>query len=237
MRLFNGDCFAVMEGLEDNSIDLVLTDPPYGITDCKWDSVIDLKRMWKELNRISKVRTPIVLFAAQPFTTTLIYSNIRRYRHQWVWNKKKGGNFASVKYQPYKITEDILIFSSGNKAVNYYPIMTKGKMRNKKCYSKSELYGIEPSSDNFSDDYYPKNLLTFSNASQKGKIHPTQKPVELLEYLIKTYSNEGETVLDFTMGSGSTGVACQNLDRNFIGIELDKGYYGKACERLNYKGD
>lgn len=232
MQLFNDDCFAVMEGLEDNSIDLVLTDPPYGITACKWDSVIDLKRMWGELNRISKERSPIVLFAAQPVTTTLIGSNIKRYRHQWIWDKNKGGNFASVKYQPFKVCEDVLVFSPGNKAVNYYPIMRKGKMRNKGGYSTSNVYGIKPNKATFNDLYHPTNLLTFSNASQKGKIHPTQKPVELLEYLIKTYSKEGETVLDFTMGSGSTGMACQNLNRDFIGIELDEVYYSKAYDRL-----
>ena len=162
----------------------------------------------------------------------LLNSNNKKYRHKWVWNKNNSAGFATAKIRPFQICEDILIF--GENKVNYYPIMEeRGKPRNKDGYTTSENYGIIPSKSKGKNNlYYPKNLLTFSNANQKGKVHPTQKPVDLLEYLIKTYTNEGDLVLDFTMGSGSTGVACINTNRNFIGIELDGKYFNIAKDRL-----
>lgn len=231
MILHNGDCLEFMRTLPDNSVDMCLTDPPYGTTACKWDSVIPFEPMWAELKRIVKDNGAIVLFGSQPFTSALIMSNVKMYRHQWIWNKNNSAGFALVKIRPFAICEDVLVF--GKAKVNYYPIMTiRGELRLKGGYSTSDNYGIQPSKSK-SNKYYPKNLLNFGNASQKGKLHPTQKPVALLEYLIKTYTLENETVLDFTMGSGSTGVACANTNRKFIGCELDESYFNIALERIN----
>ena len=185
--------------------------------------------MWEQLKRVIKPNGAIVMTATQPFTSILVSSNLRMYRHQWVWNKNNSAGFATAKLRPFAICEDILVF--GINKVNYYPIMTKGKLRKKGGYSSSDNYGITPT-QTINDEYYPKNLLDFSNASQVGKVHPTQKPVALMEYLIKTYTNENETVLDFTMGSGTTGVACMNTGRKFIGIELDNTYFKIAVNRI-----
>lgn len=231
INLMQGDCLERMKEIESGSVDMILTDPPYGTTMCKWDSVIDLEPMWEQLRRIIKPNGAIVLHGSQPFTSVLISSNLKGYKHQWVWSKNNSAGFATAKIRPFAICEDILVFSGNNKKVNYYPEMVKGKMRKKGGYSSSDNYGIKPTSK-MCDQYYPKNLIEISNASQKGKQHPTQKPVALMEYLIKTYTNENETVLDFTMGSGSTGVAAKNLNRSFIGIELDENYFKIAQERI-----
>jgi site-specific DNA-methyltransferase (adenine-specific) len=225
-----GDCLEVMKTIPDGSIEAIITDPPYGTTACKWDSVIDFDLMWEQLNRIIKPNGAIVLHSSQPFTSALIMSNPKKYRHQWVWNKNNSAGFATAKIRPFAICEDIIVF--GLNKVNYYPQMTKGKMRKKGGYSSSDNYGLKPTLS-YNDQYYPKNLINISNASQKGKQHPTQKPIELMEYLIKTYTNENETVLDFTMGSGTTGVAAKNLNRNFIGIEQEEKYFNIAEERIN----
>ena len=235
INLMQGDCLERMKEIKDGSVDMILTDPPYGTTACKWDSIIPLEPMWEQLKRIIKPNGAIVLHGSQPFTSVLIASNLKGYKHQWVWNKNNSAGFATAKIRPFAICEDILVFSGDNKKVNYYPEMVTGKMRRKGGYSSSDNYGIKPTSK-MCDQYYPKNLIEVSNANQKGKQHPTQKPVALMEYLIKTYTNEGETVLDFTMGSGSTGVACVNLNRNFIGIELDDKYFEIAEERINSAG-
>jgi site-specific DNA-methyltransferase (adenine-specific) len=155
---------------------------------------------------------------------------MKAYKHQWVWNKNNSAGFATAKIRPFAVCEDVLVFSSGGK-VNYYPQMKAGKMRKKGGYSSSDNFGIKPTVK-MCDQYYPKNLIEISNANQNGKVHPTQKPVALMEYLIKTYTNEGETVLDFTMGSGTTGVACVNTGRNFVGIELDTTYFDIAKNRI-----
>ena len=232
MMLINGDCLEVMKDIPDGWVDMVLTDPPYGTTACKWDSIIPLEPMWEQLKRIIKPNGAIVMTASQPFTTTLISSNIKMFKYCWVWDKKKGGNIQVLKWQPYKTHEDVVVFCNG--AVNYYPIKTPQKERKGKTYSAGEANGIKNYGDvRVYNDKHPKSILEISNANQKGKKHPTQKPVALMEYLIKTYTKEGETVLDFTMGSGSTGVACKNLDRDFIGIELDKQYYDIAVDRIN----
>jgi DNA modification methylase len=232
MQLFNGDCLEVMKSIPDKSVDMILTDPPYGTTACKWDSVIPFAPMWEQLNRIIKDNGPILLFGTEPFSSQLVCSNIKNYRHKWVWNKNNSCGFATVKLRPFSICEDILVF--GKNRVNYYPIMeSRGKPRNKDGYSKSDNYNLQPTlTKNKNNLYYPKNLLNFSNSVQKGKVHPTQKPVALLEYLIKTYTLKKETVLDFTMGSGSTGVACVNTNRDFIGIELDDKYFSIAKDRI-----
>jgi site-specific DNA-methyltransferase (adenine-specific) len=234
INLIQGDCLEVMTMIESGSIDMVMADPPYGTTACKWDSIIPLDEMWEQLKRIIKPSGAIVLFGSQPFTTTLIASNMKMFKYCWVWDKANSGSGLHAKRQPLRVTEDICVFYS--KPPTYNPEMTKGVMRNKKSYG-SKVGGvvgeINPSADKFNDDYYPKNIVTISNASQKGKQHPTQKPVALMEYLIKTYTNENETVLDFTCGSGSTGVAAKSLNRNFTGIELDENYFNIAKDRIS----
>jgi site-specific DNA-methyltransferase (adenine-specific) len=236
MDLRKGDCLEVMKGIETGSIDAIITDPPYGTTACKWDSVIDFELMWEQLNRIIKPNGAIVLFGSEPFSSALRMSNIKNYKYDWVWDKKKGGNPLLSKIQPIKIFENILIFERSGKKVSYYPIMEK---RDKIKYRGKNKGNVSESTNNsFTENKaythkYPKAILEVSNASQVGKVHPTQKPVALMEYLIKTYTNENETVLDFTMGSGSTGVAAKNLNRNFIGIEQDEKYFDIASERIN----
>lgn len=234
-QIYQGDCLEVMDKLIEQGVkvDAIITDPPYGTTACKWDSVIPFDMMWKRLNKLIKDNGAVVLFGSEPFSSALRMSNLKQFKYDWVWNKKKPGNIMLAKHQPMKITEIISVFSKNKH--NYYPIMElRDKVKKTRCYSVGDVMGgkvIDTSLKTY-DKKYPKNLLEFSNANQKGKVHPTQKPVELLEYLIKTYTNEGETVLDFTAGSGSTGVACLNTNRNFIGIELDKNYFEIMETRL-----
>jgi len=233
MKLIQGDCLEEMKSIPDGSIDAIITDPPYGTTACKWDSIIPLEPMWEQLKRVIKPNGAIVLTASQPFTTTLIASNMKMFKYCWVWDKKKGGSPQLSKIQPIRVTEDVAVFGIGK--VTYNPIMTerdKPRSRRKNKGTVSETTGNAFTEDKVYTHKYPKNILEVSNASQKGKVHPTQKPVALMEYLIKTYTNEGDTVLDFTMGSGTTGVACKNLGRDFIGIELDKKYFKIAKNRI-----
>lgn len=227
--LLHGDCLELMKQIPDGSVDMILCDLPYGTTACKWDTVIPFEPLWEQYKRVIRKKGAIVLTAIQPFTSALVMSNIKDYRHQWVWNKNNSAGFATAKIRPMAICEDVLVF--GSERVNYYPQMTKGKMRKKGGYGASDNYGITPSIS-VNDDYYPKNLIEIGNASQVGKVHPTQKPVALMEYLIRTYTNEGETVLDNCMGSGTTGVACLNTGRNFIGIEKDPKYFEIARDRI-----
>jgi site-specific DNA-methyltransferase (adenine-specific) len=224
LNLIHGDCLDVMKTIPDASIDAIITDPPYGTTACKWDSVIPFEPMWKELNRIIKNNGAIVLFGSEPFSSALRISNIKQYKYDWVWDKKKGGNPLLSKIQPIKVHENILIFNSKI----YYPIMInrdKPKFRGNNKNTISETTNNSFVENKMYTQKYPKSILEISNASQMNKVHPTQKPKELLEYLVKTYTQENETVLDFTMGSGTTGVACKNLNRNFIGIEKDDKYF------------
>jgi site-specific DNA-methyltransferase (adenine-specific) len=187
--------------------------------------------MWEQLKRVIKPNGAIVMTASQPFTTTLIASNMKMFKYCWVWEKNNSAGFATAKIRPFIICEDVVVFGTGK--INYYPQMeTRGKPRTKGGYSKSEVYGITPSKSK-SNIYYPKNLLHFGNASQKGKVHPTQKPVKLFEYLMLTYTNEGETVLDFASGSGTCAIAADNLKRNWICIEKDKGCYEVSKKRIN----
>ena len=226
-KIYLGDCLEVMKRIDDKSIDCIITDPPYGTTACKWDSVIPFEPMWEQLNRIIKPNGAIVLFGSEPFSSALRMSNIKNYKYDWVWNKKQTGNPFLATKQPLKIHEDILIFNSGR----YFPIMTEGKMRKKGGGSKSLIFGNTEKKEN--NQYYPKSILEFANCSVRtGRLHPTQKPVALIEYLIRTYTNEGETVLDFTIGSGTTAVAAINTGRNFIGIEKDKNYFEIANKRI-----
>ena len=320
VTLWHGDCLELMKNIPDGSVDLVLTDPPYGTTACKWDSVIPFEPMWEQLNRIIKPNGIIALFANQPFTSTLISSNIANYKYNWVWLKNRGTGFQYAKSQPMRQTEDICIFNKtlndtvannsvfddikayfyeqreqsglrlcdftkllGNNMAGHYftrviqwslpterdyqKLQTTGffckpyaelksmydiakasietskviynpqmikldkPVKYKKASSCNTIGGIENKKEYYwVDETYPTNVLEFAKVSKPT--HPTQKPVALLEYLIRTYTNEGETVLDFTAGSGSTGVACVNTNRHFIGIELDEGYFNIAKERI-----
>ena len=231
IQLYNGDCLELMKNIPDGSVDLVLTDPPYGTTACKWDSVIPFEPMWEQLNRKIKPNGAICLFGSEPFSSALRMSNIKNFKYDWIWNKKLAGNGILAKKQPLKIHEIVSVFNSGI----YIPQMTKGRYRKKMGLKESEITGGNSFAKQTENDlYYPKTILEYGIGNmRKGRLHPTQKPVDLLEYLIKTYTNEGETVLDFTCGSGSCGVACINTNRNFIGIELDKGYFDIAEKRIN----
>jgi len=233
MKLINDDCLKVLPTLADKSVDLILTDPPYGTTDCLWDSIIPFELMWKELKRVIKDNSCIALFGSEPFSSHLRLSNIRWYKYDWIWNKKNVGNPLIAKYQPLRQHELISVFY--NKRSKYFPIKTDlDKTRTATQYNKSKLFEKGNSQKGFTKivrGKFPKTIIEFSNADRK-KLHPTQKPVALLEYLIKTYTNENDTVLDFTMGSGSTGVAAKNLNRNFIGIEKDEKYFNIAKQRI-----
>ena len=235
-KLYNGDCLEIMDRLieEGVKVDCILTDPPYGTTACKWDTVIPFDEMWERLNNLIKPNGAIVLFGSEPFSSALRMSNIKNYKYDWVWNKKLAGNGILAKRQPLKIHEIVSVFNSKV----YYPQMTKGKMRRKLTNNPkiSEINngdGIKCAKETYNDEYYPISIQKFTLANlRKGRLHPTQKPTGLLEYLIKTYTNENEIVLDFTMGSGSTGVACVNTNRKFIGIELDENYFNIAKQRI-----
>jgi site-specific DNA-methyltransferase (adenine-specific) len=233
IKLIKGECLEVMKSIPDVSIDAIITDPPYGTTACKWDSVIDFELMWEQLNRIIKTNGAIVLFGSEPFSSALRMSNIKNYKYDWIWNKKKAGNFRAVKSMPLMDYEKISVFNHNRE--NYNPQMTIGKERKKGGYfSKHEQALNSGTKVKVNNLYYPKGIVEFSKANNKdSKLHPTQKPILLMEYLIKTYTNENETVLDFTMGSGSTGVACINTNRNFIGIEMGNKYFEIAKERIN----
>ena len=233
IELIQGDCLEKMKDIPDKSIDMILCDLPYGTTACKWDSIIPLEPLWKEYKRIIKDNGAIVLTASQPFTTKLISSNYEMFKYCWVWNKAKAANFPQVKYAPLKIHEDIVVFSKNRHLYNAQ--MTTGIKRQKGGYKvKGEFAVMDGAPAKINNTYYPKTILDFSLSDNKNAgLHPTQKPVALLEYLIRTYTNEGETVLDNCMGSGSTGVACKNLNRNFIGIELDPEYFKIAEKRIN----
>lgn len=246
-ELHNGDCLEVMPLLEAGSIDLVLADVPYGTTACKWDTVIPLEPMWKQLKRLAKGSAAIVLFGSQPFTSVLIMSNIKMFRYCLVWKKTKGIGFLHAKNAPIKMHEDIVVFSSGlighlnligDKRMNYNP---QGLVKVNKKWSRPKKYGSKHNYDRPSDkldrviefENYPSSIFEFSNSSnlERGD-HPTQKPVALMEYLIRTYTNEGDAILDFTMGSCTTGVACVRTGRNFIGIEKELDYFKIAEKRI-----
>jgi len=243
----HGDCLEVMKNIPDCSVDMILADPPYGTTACKWDSVIPLEPMWEQLKRVIKQDGAIVMTASQPFTSILVMSNIDMFRTSWIYQKRCASNFAQGKYMPMKEHEDVLVF--GKKKTCYYPIMQErkgaGLQRTKYAYSDASRHksgefvnGIKGKYDKENDQgnselRLPSSIQEFNNrASGDRGYHPTQKPVALMEYLIKTYSLELETILDFTMGSGTTGVAAKNLNRKFIGIEKDDKYFNIAKERI-----
>ena len=246
IKLYQGDCLEIMDKLiqEGVKVDAVITDPPYGTTACKWDSVIPFDEMWKKIDKLTKENSPVVLFGNEPFSSRLRLSNINCYKYDWKWEKPSGANFLNFKYQPAKVHEDILIFGKGATSyskktiLNYFPQMEKGKPYVQKSGKQRNNYGnstvrtpINQVITENNGDRFPRSIQRFS--LDKDKLHPTQKPLALMEYLVKTYTNEGDTVLDFTMGSGTTGVACKKLNRNFIGIELDENYFNIAKERIN----
>ncbi len=237
IELIHGDCLEEMKKIPDGSVDLVLTDPPYGTTACKWDTIIPFEPMWEQLKRVTKKNGAIVLFGSQPFTSALVMSNPKMFRYEWVWDKGKGSNPLLARKQPMKSHENIMVFAE--KQTNYNPQMTDGKsykIPRTGGNRTNSIVGAKSDNKDFIQKTdptkrYPQTIQRFS-IHCGSKIHPTQKPVALMEYLTKTYTNEGETVLDFTMGSGTTGVACKNLNRNFIGIELDETYYNIAKKRI-----
>ena len=235
INLFNGDCLEVMDKLIEQGVvvDAIITDPPYGTTACKWDSVIPFDEMWSRINKLVKPNGAIVLFGSEPFSSALRMSNIKNYKYDWVWQKSRPSGSMLAKKQPLRNTEVISIFYK--KQCLYVPQMseTKRVVENTRTVNKGEIVGSQKLTRKFDNNglAYPRTVISFGNSNHKS-VHPTQKPVDLMEYLINTYTNESETVLDFTMGSGSTGVACKNLDRKFIGIELDETYFNIAKERI-----
>ena len=245
-RLHHGDCLEILPTLADGSIDAIIADPPYGTTACKWDSVIPLEPMWAQLKRVIKPRGAIVLFAAQPFTSALVMSNAEWFRYAMVWRKTMPLGFMHAKNKPLNTHEDIVVFSGGIVAhfgksesrMTYNPQMKAGKPYRKHITEKNrsgEHRWLRPSHSDYTlendGERYPGSVIEYSNGNSNSQ-HPTQKPVDLLAYLIRTYTNEGETVLDFTMGSGSTGVAAMKEGRRFVGIELDAGYFDIAKRRI-----
>ena len=234
VSLFCGDCLDILPTLSTDSVDMVLVDLPYGTTTCKWDSIIPLDELWKQYNRICKEDGAMVFTAAQPFTTILAASNLDNFRYEWIWEKPQGTNPMNAKVMPLKSHENILVFY--RKKSTYNPQMwysTPYSGFSSETSKIGEVYGNAKSSkhrDNPDGSRYPKTVLRFKQ--EKG-LHPTQKPVDLMEYLVKTYTNEGDTVLDNTMGSGTTGLACVNTGRHFIGIESDAEYFKIASDRIN----
>lgn len=255
-KIYNEDCLEGMKRIPDGSVDAVICDLPYGTTDCAWDSIIPLNELWTQYERILKPNGTAVLFAVQPFTTVLGASKIELLRHSQTWIKDKCANFIAARYQPQKYTEDILVFSKGNFVHNanvkatYNPQMIKvdfalsvekrkgrlmsdskslSAIRNRPCNKKTYIKGYKKD-----DDYtqFPKNYVYFTVPNKDERIHPTQKPVDLLRFLVLTYTNEGDTILDNCMGSGTTAIACIKEKRHFIGFETNKEYYDAANKRI-----
>lgn len=249
MRLIHGDCIEEMQKLIDEGIkvDLILTDPPYGTTDCKWDSIIPFEPMWDCINKLSYDTTPTLLFASQPFLTKLIYSNIKDFKFNFIWDKHIAANPFLTKYMPSKVHEEIAVFYKKQPYYNPQKVPQKygeNRTRNSKNAmelkkNNSELFkSVAEISSYYIDDGFrlPQSIISFfpsqmGECHNNNRVHPTQKPVALLKWLILNYTKENDLVLDFTMGSGSTGVACLETNRDFIGIELEEKYYNIAKER------
>lgn len=230
-RIYQRDCIEGMRLIPDKSVDMILCDLPYGTTACKWDTLIPFEPLWQEYERIIKDDGAIVLTARQPFTTVMISSNLKLFKYCWVWNKKQSGSPHLAKYMPLQINEDVVVFGKGK--LKYFPIMRKGVMRKKGGNKKgNESMNVKPHEGVFNDLYYPTNILEIANP-RMNKLHPTEKPLKLFEYLLKTYTNEGDVVLDNCMGSGTTAVACVRNNRNFIGFELEREYVEIANKRLD----
>lgn len=238
MELLQGDCMKLMRYIPSGSIDLILCDPPYGTTDCKWDSILPLEEMWTEYRRILKPNGAAVLFSAQPFTTQLIQSNRKDFRYTWYWVKNQATGFAFARYQPMRKVEDICVFYRNRPTYNPQGLqpVKNPKPKRKQKVKEDSIYKMSTLQNEFTSRFtnYPKNVLQFN--TERG-MHPTQKPVPLLEYLVRTYTNPGDTILDNCMGSGSTGVAVKRVggDRKFIGIEQNEVYFDIAQKRIGGK--
>ena len=240
VNLIHGDCLEVMKSIPDSSVDMILSDLPYGTTACKWDTIIPFNELWNHYRRITKPNAAIVLTSSQPFTTALISSNMREFAYTWVWDKKFAANFVQAKRMPLRIHEDIVVFSKTGKMPAYHPQMIPREKPIKKGGNKQSIaipirqtqaaaeFGL---SNKTYEEKCPETIIKFNCREGRG-LHPTQKPVSLMEYLIKTYTNESDLVLDNCMGSGTTGVACVNTGRRFIGIEKDDGYFEVAKKRI-----
>lgn len=239
-KTYLGDCLKLMKKIPDNSIDMILCDLPYGTTQCKWDIIIPFELLWKDYKRIIKDNGAIILTASQPFTSQIIMSNLEMFKYTWVWEKSKATGFLNSKKRPLVAHEDIVVFSNGTPP--YYPQMTVGLPYNKgirKVQTKEDVYGkfnqVKVSSNG---ERYPRSVQYFKTAESEGKVyHKTQKPLSLFEYLIKTYSKEGDIVLDNCAGSGTTAIACLNTNRNYIMMELEEEYYNICVKRLNESDD
>ena len=240
-KLLQGDCLELMKNIPDKSIDMILCDLPYGTTACKWDSIIPFDKLWKQYKRIIKDDAAILLFGSEPFSTELRHSNLEMYKYDWIWDKKKSSSALNCNYQPLKTHEIISVFGkmattyskNGNMKYNPQGIISCEKV-NKRNSRKADIFHSDPNIPTIQKyTNYPKSILSFSRENKC--VHPTQKPVTLLEYLIKTYTNEGDLVLDNCIGSGSTCVACINTNRNFIGIELDENYFNIAKKRIDHR--
>jgi site-specific DNA-methyltransferase (adenine-specific) len=246
INLFNDTCFNVLKTLPDQSVDMVCVDPPYGTTTIAWDQVLDFKQMWSELERVCKPKANIVIFGSQPFTSLVIASKIEWFRHELIWNKNKCGSPGLAKFRPQKVHENIMVFSKESGGT-YNPIMEEGEAYKREAKDKEKGYGTGTNGHNYGfgnngkpylggenhGTRYPKSILHASrNFSAQQTVHPTQKPTNVLNWLIMTYSNPGDTVMDFTMGSGSCGVSAKLTGRNFIGIEMTKEYFDIATTRI-----
>ena len=235
IKLLQGDCLKLMQDIPDKSIDMILCDLPYGTTACKWDSVIPFEPLWEQYKRIIKDNGAICLFGSEPFSSKLRLSNLKNYKYDWVWEKTKPSGHLNAKKQPLRKYENISVFYKKQSTYNpqglVYGCFNNNRPSRSKKIKGEYTFGIERDFGISNATNYPSNILVYSNRNNNN-LHPTQKPVELLEYLIKTYTNEGEVVLDNCMGSGSTGVACINTNRNFIGMELDENYFNIAKERI-----
>jgi len=236
-NIYNGDCLELMNGISDKSIDMILCDLPYGTTQCKWDSVIDFNKLWLQYNRIIKDNGAIVLFGSEPFTSNLINSNISNFKYNWIWQKNKSTGFLNSKKQPLNDHETISVFC--NQQTTYNPQMTIAdriykRGLNKREDNSSECYGNQKDWVQVDSGLrYPKRIIYFDNNNTRNQLHPTEKPVALCEYLINTYSNEGNLILDNCIGSGTTAVSAINTSRSYIGIELDEEYFKIAKNRIN----
>ena len=235
IETWQGDCLELMNNIPDKSVDCIITDLPYGTTQCKWDTIIPFEPLWKQYNRIIKDNGAIVLLGTEPFSSHLRLSNLKNYKYDWIWDKVKGTGFLNAKRQPMRNHELISVFYK--KQCTYNPQKTYGHKMKKSYRSKdlqTDVYGEMKNDYTYeSTERYPRSIQVFSTDTQNSSLHPTQKPVALIEYLIKTYTNDGELVFGSCMGSGTTGVACINTNRRFIGIELDNNYFEIAKNRIS----
>ena len=235
-EIYNEDCLEGMKRIESGSVDMILTDPPYGITDCAFDVRLPFEPMWEQFKRVTKRNAAIVLFSQMPFGAELIMSNRKMFRYEWIWEKSLGAGFLNAKKMPLRCHENILVFY--RQLPTYNPQFTQGKPR-RDCREAATMtlnYGKRHGAQSVNDGehYYPRDTIYFPlGISTRENVHPQKKPTDLLEYLVRTYTNEGETVLDATMGSGSTGVAAINTGRKFIGLELEKNFYDIAKKRID----